>query len=82
MAGTVFIMSLVVERLWVVLPGSPYFASLTSLGMTAGIMLFGGVIAFLMVWVEFKVIQVGPSDPFCQILPFSKIDRIRGTCCK
>lgn len=58
MAVTVFIMSLIVENLWTVIPASPYFSSLASLGMTAGIMLFGGVIAFLMVWVEFKVIQV------------------------
>lgn len=58
MAGTVFLMSLLVERLWKVLPNSPYFDSLQSLGLTAIIMLFGGVIAFCMVWAEFKVIQV------------------------
>ena len=68
MAGTVFIMSLLVERLWEVLPGSPYFASLASVGMTGGIMLFGGVIAFLMVWTEFKVIQVGNPNSFVHLL--------------
>ena len=60
MSGTVFLMSLLVERLWRVLPDSPYFDSLFSAGLTAALMLFGGVIAFLMVWAEFKVIQVHP----------------------
>jgi hypothetical protein len=49
MSVTVLLMSLLVERLWVVLPKSPYFASLYSLGLTFGIMMFGGVIAFFMV---------------------------------
>ena len=63
MAGTVFLMSLLVERLWGVLPDSPYFDSLHSVSLTAGIMLIGGVIAFCMVWAEFKVIQVKrPSE--------------------
>ncbi|KAL2052818.1 hypothetical protein ABVK25_007059 [Lepraria finkii] len=49
-------MSLAFERLWVVIPGSPYFDSLESLGFTLLIMLCGGVIAFFMVWTEFAVI--------------------------
>lgn len=49
MSVTVLIMSLLVERLWVVLPKSPYFASLDSLVLTFFIMLFGGFIAFFMV---------------------------------
>ena len=52
MSVTVLLMSLLVERLWVVLPKSPYFASLYSLGLTFGIMMFGGVIAFFMVRVR------------------------------
>ena len=56
MSITVLIMSLVVERLWVVLPRSPYFDSASSLAVTSGLMLFGGLIAFTMVWVEFTVI--------------------------
>ena len=64
MAVTVLLMSLFVERLWKVLPTSPYFDSLASLGLTVAIMLVGGVIAFLMVWTEFKVIQVLPR---CQM---------------
>jgi hypothetical protein len=50
MSVTVLLMSLLVERLWVVLPKSPYFASAHSLLLTFGIMMFGGVIAFFMVW--------------------------------
>lgn len=61
-------MSLLVERLWRVLPDSPYFDSLHSVGLTAGIMLIGGVIAFCMVWAEFKVIQVNHSP---QLRPLS-----------
>ena len=56
MSITVLIMSLIVERLWVVLPRSPYFDSATALAVTAGLMLWGGLIAFTMVWVEFTVI--------------------------
>ncbi len=56
MSVTVAIMSMAFERLWVVIPGSPYFDSLQSLGVTALIMLCGGTIAFFMVWTEFAVI--------------------------
>ena len=49
MSVTVLIMSLLVERLWVVLPHSPYFDSAAAMGITFLIMLFGGCIAFLMV---------------------------------
>lgn len=49
MSVTVLLMSLLVERLWVVLPKSPYFASVYSLALTFGIMMFGGIIAFFMV---------------------------------
>ena len=56
MSITVLIMSLIVERLWVVLPRSPYFDSTSALAVTAGLMLWGGLIAFTMVWVEFTVI--------------------------
>ena len=56
MSITVAIMSMAFERLWWVLPGSPYFDSLQSLGVTLMIMLCGGVIAFFMVWTEFAVI--------------------------
>lgn len=58
MSVTVLLMSLLVERLWVVLPKSPYFASLYSLGLTFGIMLFGGVIAFFMVRLRSACLRV------------------------
>ena len=57
MAVTVFIFSLLIERLWIILPHSPYFATAHAMLVTAGVMSFGGVIAFLMVWTEFTVIQ-------------------------
>ena len=57
MAVTVFVISLAIERLWIILPHSPYFASAHAMLVTAGVMSFGGVIAFLMVWTEFTVIQ-------------------------
>lgn len=56
MSLTVLLMSLLVERLWIVLPGSPYFDNGTALLVTSSLMLFGGLIAFTMVWVEFTVI--------------------------
>lgn len=56
MSATVLVMSLLVERLWVVLPKSPYFESLENIGITFGIMLFGGVIAFLMVRIRLTLI--------------------------
>ena len=49
-------MSLLVEHLWDRLPGSPYFASPTHVGVTALILCIGAVLAFMMVWVEFTVI--------------------------
>lgn len=56
MAVTVLFMSAVIERLWVILPNSPYFLDHTAMAVTAGVMSFGGIIAFLMVWTEFTVI--------------------------
>ena len=49
MAVTVAIMSLIFERLWVVLPASPYFESIPALMTTAGVISIGGLIAFVMV---------------------------------
>lgn len=73
MAATVLLMSLVVEKLWVVLPVSPYFDSLRACGITFAIMLFGGVIAFLMVWTEFKVIQETSALTFMVAGTFKEI---------
>lgn len=56
MAISAGLLSLCTERLWVTLPASPYFASPLHMLMTAGIIAAGALIAFLMVWTEFKVI--------------------------
>ena len=48
--------SLATEQLWYTLPKSAYFASPIHMLVTSLIILFGGAIAFLMVWTEFTVI--------------------------
>ena len=73
MSVTVLVMSLLVERLWQTLPTSPYFVSLDSLGLTAAIMVFGGVIAFVMVWTEFSVIQQTSALTFMVAGTFKEI---------
>lgn len=73
MAITVAVMSLAIERLWVVLPASPYFDSLQSLGSTAGLMLCGGVLAFFMVWTEFTVIAETSALTFMVAGTFKEI---------
>ena len=73
MAITVAIMSLAAERLWLVLPGSPYFDSLESLGVTFVLMLFGGIIAFFMVWTEFTVISETSALTFMVAGTFKEI---------
>ena len=73
MAITVGVMSLFIERLWEVVPGSPYFDSAASLATTAAIILFGGVIAFLMVWTEFTVISETSALTFMVAGTFKEI---------
>lgn len=73
MAITVGFMSLVAEQLWVVVPASPYFASMTALAVTAACVLLGGLIAFLMVWVEFSVIQETSALTFMVAGTFKEI---------
>jgi len=67
------VMSLFVEQLWVVIPGSPYFDSASALSLTAGLMLCGGLIAFLMVWVEFTVINETSALTFMVAGTFKEI---------
>ncbi len=81
MSVTVLVMSLLVERLWQVLPTSPYFVSLDSLGLTAAIMLFGGIIAFVMVWTEFAVIQQTSALTFMVAGTFKEIVTGATLCC-
>ena len=73
MAITVGCMSLVAEQLWIAIPASPYFSSVTALGVTAACILFGGIIAFLMVWVEFSVIQETSALTFMVAGTFKEI---------
>lgn len=73
MSLTVGVMSLLVERLWTVLPVSPYFDSLSALTLTGGLMLCGGLIAFLMVWVEFTVISETSALTFMVAGTFKEI---------
>ena len=73
MSLTVGVMSLLVERLWTVLPVSPYFDSLRALTLTGGLMLCGGLIAFLMVWVEFTVISETSALTFMVAGTFKEI---------
>ncbi len=73
MSLTVGLMSLFVERLWAVIPTSPYFDSTRALALTAGLMLCGGLIAFLMVWVEFTVISETSALTFMVAGTFKEI---------
>jgi solute carrier family 35 protein C2 len=73
MSITVAGMSLCIERLWKVLPNSPYFDSLQSLCTTVMLMLFGGTIAFLMVWTEFTVIAETSALTFMVAGTFKEI---------
>eukprot|EP00195_Chlamydomonas_chlamydogama_P011097 CAMPEP_0202891508 /NCGR_PEP_ID=MMETSP1392-20130828/1552_1 /ASSEMBLY_ACC=CAM_ASM_000868 /TAXON_ID=225041 /ORGANISM="Chlamydomonas chlamydogama, Strain SAG 11-48b" /LENGTH=439 /DNA_ID=CAMNT_0049575287 /DNA_START=181 /DNA_END=1500 /DNA_ORIENTATION=- len=57
MSVTVLVVSLAVEKLWVVLPASPYFHGLSHVCITLGLMFLGALLAFLMVWAEYQVIQ-------------------------
>ena len=56
MGVTLAIISLAFEKLWIVLPGSPYFSSIGHTLFTILILAVGGVIAFSMVWAEFMLI--------------------------
>lgn len=55
MSATTLLLSLLTERLWDVLPGSPYFAGLGRSCGTAGVIFAGALIAFAMVWCEYEV---------------------------
>ncbi len=55
MAATVLTLSLAWERLWEVLPNSPYFEDAYRSLETAGIIAVGAFIAFAMVWAEYMV---------------------------
>ena len=73
MAVTVALVSLLAERLWVVLPRSPYFDSLESVALTVGLVAGGAAIAFAMVWVEFTVIKLTSALTFMVAGTFKEI---------
>ena len=73
MALVVGFSSLAAEELWLVLPASPYFTSPVSLCITASCVMFGGCIAFLMVWAEFSVIQETSALTFMVAGTFKEI---------
>jgi solute carrier family 35 protein C2 len=56
MSLSTMVLSLSWEAPWASLPSSAYFASLYHTGLTGLIVLMAATIAFLMVWVEYKVI--------------------------
>lgn len=73
MSVTVGFVSIFAERLWVTLPESPYFDSGKSLLTSAGLILMGGVLAFLMVWTEFTVIASTSALTFMVAGTFKEI---------
>ncbi len=73
MALTAGVCSLATEQLWTTLPKSPYFASPSHLLVTSLIILFGGAIAFLMVWTEFTVIAETSALTFMVAGTFKEI---------
>jgi hypothetical protein len=73
MSVTVGFVSLFAERLWNALPESPYFNSGTALLTTAGLILMGGLLAFLMVWTEFTVIAYTSALTFMVAGTFKEI---------
>ena len=73
MALTVAFVSLLAERLWAVLPHSPYFDSLNSVMLTLGLVAGGAAIAFMMVWVEFTVIKLTSALTFMVAGTFKEI---------
>ena len=56
MGITLGVLSLGFERLWDTLPASPYFETPGHVALSGVIMLFGGLIAYMMVWAEFTLI--------------------------
>ena len=73
MALTAGACSLATEQLWTTLPKSPYFASPNHLLVTGLVILFGGAIAFLMVWTEFTVIAETSALTFMVAGTFKEI---------
>lgn len=73
MSVTVGFVSIFAERLWNALPESPYFNSGGAILTTAGLILMGGLLAFLMVWTEFTVIACTSALTFMVAGTFKEI---------
>ena len=73
MALVVGFLSLIAEELWLVLPASPYFSSISSFCVIVSCIFFGGAIAFAMVWAEFSVIQETSALTFMVAGTFKEI---------
>jgi solute carrier family 35 protein C2 len=73
MSATLLLISLLFERLWVVLPPSPYFSTPLHCTVTAAVMAFGGVIAFSMVWAEYALIGRTSALTFMVVGTFKEI---------
>ncbi len=57
MSVTVMVLSLLWEQLWVTLPRSSYFESLWQTGVSMALILAGAILAFLLVWTEYRMIK-------------------------
>ena len=73
MGLTLALISLFFEKLWVIIPGSPYFASIGHTLATIAIIATGGVIAFSMVWAEFMLIANTSALTFMVVGTFKEI---------
>jgi solute carrier family 35 protein C2 len=73
MSATLLLISLLFERLWAVLPPSPYFSTPLHCAVTAAVMAFGGVIAFSMVWAEYALIGRTSALTFMVVGIFKEI---------
>jgi len=57
MSVTTLVVSLVWEKLWVVLPESAFFNTPEHLVLSTGLIMVGAVLAFCLVWTEYKLIR-------------------------
>jgi len=73
MSGTVALMSLISEKVWVSLPETAYFSTAENAALTFLMIFFGGVLAFSMVWAEFKVIQETSAMTFTVAGTFKEV---------
>jgi len=73
MALTVFLMSLVSDNLWVVLATTPYFSTTGHTLITLCAITMGSILAFCMVWTEFKVIQETSAITFTVAGTFKEV---------